>query len=75
MNQNPSGGHQKEKTHEQGEVDKYIHWKRKYGDCRKRMNDGNGGLSRHSTGCTFGIDLEKIKLLGQEEDTTQKKIF
>ena len=41
--------------------------------AEKRMNDGDGGLARHSTECTLGIDWDQSKIVGQEQDKTQRK--
>ena len=43
--------------------------------AEKRMNDGDGGLARHSTECTLGIDWDQSKIVGQEQDTTQRKML
>ena len=39
----------------------------------KRMNDGDGGLAKHATICTEGIDWENSKIIGREQRWTQRK--
>ena len=43
--------------------------------AEKRLNDGDDGLARHTTECTLGIDWDQSKIVGQEQDTTQRKMF
>ena len=35
----------------------------------------DGGLARHSTECTLGIDWDQSKIVGQEQDTTRRKML
>ena len=37
------------------------------------MNDGDGGLAKHSTICEHGIDREKAKIVGKERRIHQRK--
>ena len=41
----------------------------------KRMNDGDGGLAKHSTECTQGIDWEHAKIVGKENNRTKRKML
>ena len=42
--------------------------------AERRMNDGDGGLARHSTECLLGIDQDQGKFLGQEQDNKLETI-
>ena len=44
-------------------------------NATKRMNDGDGGLAKHSTECTAGIDWENARIIGKERNTTQRKML
>ena len=44
-------------------------------NATKRMNDGDGGLARHSTECSHGINWEQSKIVGKERNTTQRKML
>ena len=39
------------------------------------MNDGDGGLAKHSIECAQGIDWERSKIVGRENKTTQRKML
>ena len=39
--------------------------------AEKRTNGEDGGLTRHSLKCTFVIDWDQSKIVGQEQDTTE----
>lgn len=41
----------------------------------RRMNDGDGGLAKHSIECAQGIDWERSKIVGRENKTTQRKML
>jgi hypothetical protein len=42
--------------------------------AEKRMNDGCGGLARHSTECVSEIDWERAKIITTECNWTQRKV-
>ena len=39
----------------------------------KRMNDKDGGLAKHSSGCDAGIDWQNARIVGKEKNWTQRK--
>ena len=39
----------------------------------RRMNDGDGGLAKHSSTCPYGIDWEGTRIVGREARWTQRK--
>ena len=41
----------------------------------RRMNEGDGGLAKHSIECAQGIDWERSKIVGRENKTTQRKML
>ena len=41
--------------------------------AERRMNDGDGGLAKHASTCPLGIDWEKSKIVGREQNWTQRK--
>ena len=41
----------------------------------RRMNDGDGGLAKHSSTCTKGIDWEKSRIVAKESKWTQRKFL
>ena len=41
--------------------------------AQKRMNEGDGGLAKHATLCTHGINWEDSKIINREERWTQRK--
>ena len=41
--------------------------------ANERMNTGDGGLAKHATVCTHGIDWENAKVIGSEPRWTQRK--
>ena len=44
-------------------------------NAEKRMNEGDGGLARHSTECPHGIDWERSRIVGKERNTTKRKML
>ena len=38
----------------------------------RRMNEGDGGLARHSTTCPHEIDWENARIVGREQRWTQR---
>ena len=44
-------------------------------NAEKRMNEGDGGLARHSTECPHGIDWERSRIVGKEQNTTKRKML
>ena len=42
-------------------------------NAMKRMNDGDGGLAKHSTSCKFNIDWDNAKVIGKEKSSIQRK--
>ena len=38
----------------------------------KRMNDGDGGLAKHTTTCSHGVDWENARIVGKEKGWTQR---
>ena len=40
-----------------------------------RMNTNDGGLAKHMTTCTEEIDWEKAKIVGREQQWTQRKFL
>jgi hypothetical protein len=44
-------------------------------NAEKRMNEGDGGLARHSTECPQGIDWERSRIVGKEQNTTKRKML
>ena len=41
--------------------------------AKERMNSGDGGLAKHASSCTMGIDWENAKIVGRESRWTQRK--
>ena len=39
----------------------------------KRMNEGDGGLAKHASSCSQGIDWENAKIIGKETGWMQRK--
>ena len=39
----------------------------------KRMNEGDGGLAKHASSCSHGIDWENAKIIGKETGWMQRK--
>ena len=39
----------------------------------KRMNEGDGGLAKHTSSCSQGIDWKNAKIVGKEQKWTQRK--
>ena len=39
------------------------------------MNENDGGLARHSTECTQGIDWAEARIVGREDGTLQGKML
>ena len=42
--------------------------------AEKRMNDGCGGLARHSTECASEIDWQRARIITTECNWTQRKV-
>ena len=42
--------------------------------AQERMNDGDGGLSKHASLCSKGIDWEKAKIIGRELGWNQRNL-
>ena len=42
-------------------------------EAQERMNDGDGGLAKHATLCSKGIDWENAKIIGREPRSNQRK--
>ena len=42
-------------------------------NASRRMNEGDGGLARHSTTCPHDIDWENARIVGREQRWTQRK--
>ena len=40
-----------------------------------RMNEGDGGLAKHSSTCSYGIDWEGARIVGKEQRWTQRKFL
>ena len=40
-----------------------------------RMNEGDGGLAKHSSTCSFGIDWEGARIVGKGQSWTQRKFL
>ena len=43
--------------------------------ANERMNTGDGGLAKHAANCTYGIDWENARIIGNESKWTQRKIL
>ena len=41
----------------------------------RRMNEGDGGLAKHSSTCPYGIDWKGAKIVGRETRWTQRKFL
>ena len=41
--------------------------------AEKRMNDGDGGLAKHSVECNSGIDWDNAQIVNNEKSWTQRK--
>ena len=41
----------------------------------ERMNSGDGGLAKHSTDCSKGINWEQSRIVGREKNTRQRKML
>ena len=41
--------------------------------AEKRMNDGDGGLAKHSSICSSNVDWDNSKIIGKEQKWTQRK--
>jgi len=41
----------------------------------QRMNENDGGLARHSSECTQGINWAEARIVGREEGTIQRKML
>ena len=39
------------------------------------MNEGDGGLARHSTECPHGIDWEHSRIVGKERNNAKRKML
>ena len=39
------------------------------------MNDRDGGLAKHATACQQGIDWDQTKIVGREQNWTQRKLL
>ena len=40
-----------------------------------RMNDRDGGLAKHASSCSQEVDWEQVKIIGKEENWTQRKLL
>ena len=40
-----------------------------------RMNERDGGLAKHAASCPQGIDWERARIVGKEENWTQRKLL
>ena len=43
--------------------------------AQKRMNDGDGGLAKHASFCTKGINWEGARIVARESKWTQRKFL
>ena len=39
------------------------------------MNERDGGLAKHAVSCPQGIDWERARIVGKEENWTQRKLL